>query len=42
MLLNVILFVFFPFDQMPLHPVVDGLVHEVIHLAFKHFKYKEG
>uniref|UniRef100_A0A672Q766 FRY microtubule binding protein n=1 Tax=Sinocyclocheilus grahami TaxID=75366 RepID=A0A672Q766_SINGR len=28
--------------QMPLHPVVDGLVHEVIHLAFKHFKYKEG
>uniref|UniRef100_A0A671L4S6 Protein furry homolog n=1 Tax=Sinocyclocheilus anshuiensis TaxID=1608454 RepID=A0A671L4S6_9TELE len=28
--------------QMPLHPVVDGLVHEVINLAFKHFKYKEG
>ncbi|XP_057206794.1 protein furry homolog isoform X3 [Triplophysa rosa] len=28
--------------QMPLHPVMDGLVHEVIHLAFKHFKYKEG
>ncbi|XP_051534407.1 protein furry homolog isoform X1 [Myxocyprinus asiaticus] len=28
--------------QMPLHPVVDGLVHEVINLAFKHFKYKDG
>ncbi|TRY66006.1 hypothetical protein DNTS_003783 [Danionella cerebrum] len=28
--------------QMPLHPDVDGLVQEVIHLAFKHFKYKEG
>uniref|UniRef100_A0A672MER2 FRY microtubule binding protein n=1 Tax=Sinocyclocheilus grahami TaxID=75366 RepID=A0A672MER2_SINGR len=28
--------------QMPLHPVVDGLVHEVINLAFKHFRYKEG
>nr|XP_055052852.1 protein furry homolog isoform X2 [Misgurnus anguillicaudatus] len=28
--------------QMPLHPVMDGLVNEVIHLAFKHFKYKEG
>uniref|UniRef100_A0A8C1XJ14 Furry homolog a (Drosophila) n=1 Tax=Cyprinus carpio TaxID=7962 RepID=A0A8C1XJ14_CYPCA len=28
--------------QMPLHPVEDGLVHEVINLAFKHFKYKEG
>lgn len=30
------------FGQMPLHPVEDGLVHEVINLAFKHFKYKEG
>uniref|UniRef100_A0AAY4DVH2 Protein furry homolog n=1 Tax=Denticeps clupeoides TaxID=299321 RepID=A0AAY4DVH2_9TELE len=28
--------------QMPLHPDLDGLVHEVINLAFKHFKYKEG
>ncbi|XP_031429117.1 protein furry homolog isoform X2 [Clupea harengus] len=28
--------------QMPLHPVLDGLVNEVINLAFKHFKYKEG
>ncbi|XP_049323212.1 protein furry homolog isoform X2 [Astyanax mexicanus] len=28
--------------QMPLHPVLDTLVHEVINLAFKHFKYKEG
>uniref|UniRef100_A0A4W3K672 FRY microtubule binding protein n=1 Tax=Callorhinchus milii TaxID=7868 RepID=A0A4W3K672_CALMI len=24
------------------HPVPDNLVHEVINLAFKHFKYKEG
>nr|XP_033804350.1 protein furry homolog isoform X3 [Geotrypetes seraphini] len=28
--------------QIPLHPVIDSLVHEVINLAFKHFKYKEG
>nr|XP_057935004.1 protein furry homolog isoform X2 [Doryrhamphus excisus] len=28
--------------QMPLHPVLDGLVHEVITVAFKHFRYKEG
>ncbi|XP_058489405.1 protein furry homolog isoform X1 [Solea solea] len=28
--------------QMPLHPVLDGLVNEVINLAFKHFRYKEG
>ncbi|MCI4386103.1 hypothetical protein PGIGA_G00058350 [Pangasianodon gigas] len=28
--------------QMPLHPVLDTLVQEVIDLAFKHFKYKEG
>uniref|UniRef100_A0A8C1DBE1 FRY microtubule binding protein n=1 Tax=Cyprinus carpio carpio TaxID=630221 RepID=A0A8C1DBE1_CYPCA len=28
--------------QMPLHPFVDGLVHEVINLTFKHFRYKEG
>uniref|UniRef100_A0A3B4BUG3 Furry homolog a (Drosophila) n=2 Tax=Pygocentrus nattereri TaxID=42514 RepID=A0A3B4BUG3_PYGNA len=28
--------------QMPLHPVLDTLVQEVINLAFKHFKYKEG
>ncbi|XP_060903002.1 protein furry homolog isoform X4 [Labrus mixtus] len=28
--------------QMPLHPVLDNLVNEVIHLAFKHFRYKEG
>uniref|UniRef100_A0A8C6KUG6 FRY microtubule binding protein n=1 Tax=Nothobranchius furzeri TaxID=105023 RepID=A0A8C6KUG6_NOTFU len=28
--------------QMPLYPVLDGLVNEVINLAFKHFKYKEG
>ncbi|XP_060753685.1 protein furry homolog isoform X3 [Neoarius graeffei] len=28
--------------QMPLHPVLDNLVQEVIDLAFKHFKYKEG
>ncbi|XP_012988600.2 protein furry homolog isoform X3 [Esox lucius] len=30
------------FDQMPLHPVLDSLVSEVINLAFKHFRYKEG
>uniref|UniRef100_A0A3Q3KBQ7 Furry homolog a (Drosophila) n=1 Tax=Monopterus albus TaxID=43700 RepID=A0A3Q3KBQ7_MONAL len=28
--------------QMPLHPVLDSLVNEVINLAFKHFTYKEG
>uniref|UniRef100_A0A8C7F5R9 FRY microtubule binding protein n=1 Tax=Oncorhynchus kisutch TaxID=8019 RepID=A0A8C7F5R9_ONCKI len=28
--------------QMPLHPVLDCLVSEVINLAFKHFRYKEG
>ncbi|XP_047676848.1 protein furry homolog isoform X4 [Tachysurus fulvidraco] len=28
--------------QMPLHPVLDSLVQEVIELSFKHFKYKEG
>lgn len=28
--------------QIPLHPVIDGLVHDIINLAFKHFKYKEG
>ncbi|XP_074535016.1 protein furry homolog isoform X2 [Halichoeres trimaculatus] len=28
--------------QMPLHPVLDNLVNEVINLAFKHFRHKEG
>ncbi|XP_045543621.1 protein furry homolog-like isoform X18 [Salmo salar] len=28
--------------QIPLHPVPDTLVHEVLNLAFKHFKHKEG
>ncbi|XP_019114924.2 protein furry homolog isoform X2 [Larimichthys crocea] len=28
--------------QMPLHPVLDSLVSEVINLSFKHFRYKEG
>uniref|UniRef100_A0A8C3EIJ6 FRY microtubule binding protein n=1 Tax=Corvus moneduloides TaxID=1196302 RepID=A0A8C3EIJ6_CORMO len=28
--------------QIPLHPVIDSLVNDVINLAFKHFKYKEG
>ncbi|XP_061136619.1 protein furry homolog isoform X5 [Syngnathus typhle] len=28
--------------QMPLHPVLDGSVNEIITLAFKHFRYKEG
>ncbi|EPQ14590.1 Protein furry like protein [Myotis brandtii] len=28
--------------QIPLHPVLDSLIHDVINLAFKHFKYKEG
>ncbi|XP_034722056.1 protein furry homolog isoform X1 [Etheostoma cragini] len=28
--------------QMPLHPVLDSLVNEVINLAFKHFRHKEG
>lgn len=29
-------------SQIPLHPVPDVLVHEVLNLAFKHFKHKEG
>lgn len=34
---------FFPHpSQIPLHPVPDALVHEVLNLAFKHFKHKEG
>uniref|UniRef100_A0A3B3B987 Furry homolog a (Drosophila) n=1 Tax=Oryzias melastigma TaxID=30732 RepID=A0A3B3B987_ORYME len=28
--------------QMPLYPALDSLVNEVINLAFKHFRYKEG
>ncbi|KAM9733099.1 protein furry homolog isoform 3-T3 [Menidia menidia] len=28
--------------QMPLYPVLDSLVNEVINVAFKHFRYKEG
>lgn len=28
-------------EQMPLHPVLDSLVNDIINLAFKHFKYKE-
>ncbi|XP_041113694.1 protein furry homolog-like isoform X7 [Polyodon spathula] len=28
--------------QIPLHPVPDALLHEVLNLAFKHFKHKEG
>uniref|UniRef100_A0A672UQR0 FRY microtubule binding protein n=1 Tax=Strigops habroptila TaxID=2489341 RepID=A0A672UQR0_STRHB len=28
--------------QIPLHPVIDSLVNDIINLAFKHFKYKEG
>uniref|UniRef100_A0A8C9SBB5 Furry homolog, like n=1 Tax=Scleropages formosus TaxID=113540 RepID=A0A8C9SBB5_SCLFO len=28
--------------QIPLHPVPDTLIHEVLNLAFKHFKHKEG
>ncbi|XP_076002040.1 protein furry homolog isoform X2 [Genypterus blacodes] len=28
--------------QMPLHPALDSLVNEVINVAFKHFRYKEG
>ncbi|XP_034149145.1 protein furry homolog isoform X1 [Esox lucius] len=28
--------------QTPLHPLMDGLIQEVINLAFRHFKYKEG
>ena len=28
--------------QIPLHPVIDSLIHDIINLAFKHFKYKEG
>lgn len=37
----VCLFFFCP-AQIPLHPVPDALVHEVLNLAFKHFKHKEG
>ncbi len=32
----------FSSTQIPLHPLLDGLIQEVINLAFKHFKYKEG
>ncbi|KAF3840941.1 hypothetical protein F7725_006803, partial [Dissostichus mawsoni] len=32
----------FIFSLIPLHPLLDGLIQEVINLAFKHFKYKEG
>ncbi|XP_069057619.1 protein furry homolog-like isoform X2 [Pleurodeles waltl] len=28
--------------QIPVHPVPDPIVHEVLNLAFKHFKHKEG
>nr|XP_033801710.1 protein furry homolog-like isoform X6 [Geotrypetes seraphini] len=28
--------------QIPVHPVPDLIVHEVLNLAFKHFKHKEG
>ncbi|XP_069049817.1 protein furry homolog-like isoform X4 [Lepisosteus oculatus] len=28
--------------QIPVHPVPDALIHEVLNLAFKHFKHKEG
>nr|XP_003225365.2 PREDICTED: protein furry homolog-like [Anolis carolinensis] len=28
--------------QIPVHPVPDPLVHDVLNLAFKHFKHKEG
>ncbi|XP_072558269.1 protein furry homolog isoform X5 [Paramormyrops kingsleyae] len=28
--------------QIPLHPLLDNLIQEVINVAFKHFKYKEG
>ncbi|XP_061431805.1 protein furry homolog-like [Lethenteron reissneri] len=28
--------------QIPVHPVPDSMVHEVVNLAFKHFKYREG
>ncbi|XP_030648105.1 protein furry homolog [Chanos chanos] len=28
--------------QIPLHPLLDGLIQEVINLAFKHFRYREG
>uniref|UniRef100_A0A671LPU4 Protein furry homolog-like n=2 Tax=Sinocyclocheilus anshuiensis TaxID=1608454 RepID=A0A671LPU4_9TELE len=29
-------------SYIPLHPVPDALVQEVLNLAFKHFKHKEG
>ena len=32
---------YLPF-QLPYHPGHDDLVHYIINLAFKHFKYKEG
>ncbi|KAG5844678.1 hypothetical protein ANANG_G00165020 [Anguilla anguilla] len=28
--------------QIPLHPLLDSLIQEVINLAFRHFKYREG
>ncbi|KAM8854468.1 protein furry homolog isoform 2-T2 [Synchiropus picturatus] len=28
--------------QMPLYPALDSLVNEVVIIAFKHFRYKEG
>uniref|UniRef100_A0A8C9W3I8 FRY microtubule binding protein n=1 Tax=Scleropages formosus TaxID=113540 RepID=A0A8C9W3I8_SCLFO len=28
--------------QIPLHPLMDNLIQEVINVAFRHFKYKEG
>ncbi|KAG9351808.1 hypothetical protein JZ751_023059 [Albula glossodonta] len=28
--------------QIPLHPLIDSLIQEVVNLAFRHFKYKEG
>ncbi|KAK1345944.1 hypothetical protein QTO34_008409 [Cnephaeus nilssonii] len=31
-----------PSLSIPVHPVPDPLVHEVLNLAFKHFKHKEG
>ncbi|KAJ8412470.1 hypothetical protein AAFF_G00128060 [Aldrovandia affinis] len=28
--------------QIPLHPLLDSLIQEVINLTFRHFKYREG
>ncbi|KAJ8275550.1 hypothetical protein COCON_G00073020 [Conger conger] len=28
--------------QIPLHPLLDNLIQEVVNLAFRHFKYREG